>query len=87
MTSSISSGSMPEIGDLYIGVEMLLPRGDQMARDHVVATSRDADGNVMVRSHTYLTLDTRTHRVEFTGDELQNYRPMSLQSLCMPNAI
>ena len=38
---------MPEVGDYYIVVEILLPRGDQMARDHVVARSLDANGNVM----------------------------------------
>ena len=38
---------MPEVGDLYIGAEILLPRGDQMARGHVVARSRDTNGNVM----------------------------------------
>ena len=28
---------MSEVGDHYIGAEILLPRGDQMARGHVVA--------------------------------------------------
>ena len=28
---------MPEEGDHYIGVEMLVSRGDEMARDHEVA--------------------------------------------------
>ena len=32
----------PEVGNQYIGAEILLPRGDQMARGHVVARSRDA---------------------------------------------
>ena len=27
---------MPEVGDHYIGAEMLLPRGDEMTRGHVV---------------------------------------------------
>ena len=34
---------MPEVGDLYIGAEILLHRGDQIARGHVVARSRDAN--------------------------------------------
>ena len=38
---------MPEVGDLYIGAEILLPREDQMARGHVVAKSRDVNGNVV----------------------------------------
>ena len=38
-----------------------------MARDHVVASSRDANGNVMGRSNTNPILDTRTYQVEFVG--------------------
>ena len=58
---------MPEVSDHYIGVEILLPRGDQMARGHVVASSRDAEGNVMGRSHTNPILDTRMYQIEFAG--------------------
>ena len=43
---------MPEVSDYYIGAEILLPRGDQMARGHVVTRKIDAKGNVMGRSHT-----------------------------------
>ena len=39
---------MQEVGDHYIGAEILLPRRDQMAKGHVVARSRDANGNVIV---------------------------------------
>ena len=28
---------MPEVGDHYIGAEILLPRGDEMARGHIGA--------------------------------------------------
>ena len=56
---------MPEVGDHYIEVEILLPRGDQMARGHVGARSRDANENVMGRSHTNPILDTRMYQVEF----------------------
>ena len=62
---------MPDVGDLYIGAEILLPGGDQMARDHVVARSRDASGNVMGKSHTNPILDTRMYQVEFTGGEVK----------------
>ena len=31
--------SMPEVSDHYIGPEILLPTGDQMAKGHVVARS------------------------------------------------
>ena len=55
---------MPKVGDHYIGAEILLPRGDQMARGHVMARSRDAKGNVMGRSHTDPILDTRMYIAE-----------------------
>ena len=41
-----------------------------MARGHVVARSRDANGNIMGRSHTNTILDTRTYQNEFTGGEV-----------------
>ena len=58
---------MPVVGDHYIGVEILLPQGDQMARGHVVARSHDANGDMMGRSHTNPILDTKTYQVEFVG--------------------
>ena len=62
--------SMPEVGDYDIGAEILLPRGDQMARGHVVARSRDANGNVIGSSHTNPILDTRMYQVEFAGGKV-----------------
>ena len=62
--------SMPEVGDLYIGAEILLPRRNQMARGHAVARSQDTNGNVMGRSHTNPILDMRTYQVEFAGGEV-----------------
>ena len=41
-----------------------------MARDHVVARSRDASGNVMGRFHTNKILDTRMYHFEFAGGEV-----------------
>ena len=38
---------MPEVGNHYIGAEILIPRGNQMARGHVMTWSCDANGNVM----------------------------------------
>ena len=49
--------------------EILLPRGDQMARGHVVARSIDDNGDVMGKSHTNPILDTRMYQVEFAGGE------------------
>ena len=61
---------MPEVGDYYIGAEILLPRGYQMARGHVMARSRDANGNVMGRCHTNLILDTRRYQVVIAGGKV-----------------
>ena len=60
---------MPEVGDHYIWAEILLPRGEQIARGHVVVRSRDAKGNVMGRSHTNI-LDTRMIWAEFAGGKV-----------------
>ena len=53
----------------------MLPRGDKMARGHVVARSREAKGNVMGRSHTNPVLDTRMYQVESTGDKVTELTP------------
>ena len=56
---------MPKVEDHYVGAEIMLPRGDEMARGHVVAQSHDASGNVMGRAHVYTIMNTRMHQVEF----------------------
>ena len=42
---------MPEVGDYHIGAEILLPRGDKMARNHVVVQSCNARGIFIDRAH------------------------------------
>ena len=64
---------MPEGGNYYIGAEILLPRGDVMARGHVVARTRDANGNLMGKSHTNPIFNKRTYQVEFAGDEVTKF--------------
>ena len=54
---------IPEVADHYFGAEILLPRGDQMARGHVVAWSHDANRNVMDKSYANPILDTRMYEV------------------------
>ena len=61
---------IPEVGDHCIGAEILLPRGDQMAKGHVVARSRYAKGKVMGKSHINPILDMRMYQVEFTGGKV-----------------
>ena len=62
--------SMPVVGDHYTGAEILLPRGEEMARGHVVAQSCNFDGNRIGRVHTNLILNTRMHQVELAGGEV-----------------
>ena len=63
---------MSEVGDHYIGAEILLPRGDEMARVHAMAFSHDVNGNIMGRAHTNPILDTRMYQVEFAGIEVKD---------------
>ena len=56
---------MPEVGDLYIGAEIMLPRGYEMARGHVNAWNRNTRGNVIRWTHTNPILDTRMYQVQF----------------------
>ena len=61
---------MPEVGNHYIGAKMLLPRGEVIAWDHIVASSCNASGNLMDRAHTNPILDTRMYQVEFVGGKV-----------------
>ena len=62
---------MPEVGDLYIGADILLPRGNKMARGHVVVCNHDANGNIMGMAHANPMLDTRMDQVEITGGKVK----------------
>ena len=44
-----------------------MPRGDEMARGHLVAWSHNASGNIMGRVNTNPLLKTRLYQVEFVG--------------------
>ena len=61
---------MPVVVHHYIGAEILLPRGHEMARGHVVVQSLDAIKNIKGRAHTNSVLDTRIYQVEFTGGKV-----------------
>ena len=78
---------MPEVGDHYIGAEILLPRGDQIARGHVGARSQDASGNMRGRSHTNPILDTQMYQVEFTGCEVTELTTNVIAESSTPNAM
>ena len=61
---------MQESGDYYIRAEVLLPRGDHMARGHVVARTQDTNGNTVSRLNSNPILDTRAYQVEFAAGEI-----------------
>ena len=56
-----------EVRDHYIGAEILLPRGEEMARGVAMARIHDVHGNMMNRAHTNPNLDTRMYQVAYTG--------------------
>ena len=60
----------PKLGDQYVNAEILLPRGDKMARDQVVCLKHDANGNPIGRSNQNPILNTRLYEVEFLGGEM-----------------
>ena len=49
----------PEIGDNYLNMELMLPRGGTLARGRVLERKRDHEGNVIGRSNANPILDTR----------------------------
>ena len=64
---------MPKVDNHYIGAETLLPRGNDMARAHVVLHSHNASWNVMGRAHINPILDTRICQVEIDGFEATEF--------------
>ena len=65
--------STPGVGDPYLGADIFLSRGDQMARDHVVTRSHDANGNGMDRVHANPILDTRMYHIECDGGKVTGF--------------
>ena len=51
----------PEWGDQYVNAEILLPRGDNMARGQVICWKHDVNGNPIGRSTKNLILDTHIY--------------------------
>ena len=49
----------PEIGENYLNMELMLPRGGTLARGRVTDCKRDNEGNVIRRSNANPILDTR----------------------------
>ena len=79
-------GVNTEWGDQYVSANMLLQRGDEMARGQVVCQKQDANGNLIGRSNQYtFFLKQAFTRWNFLRKELLNWKQKSLQIQCMPS--
>ena len=56
---------MPESGENYVNVEIMLPRGDEMAIGRVTKWARDSNRNPLVTANINPILDTHLYIVEF----------------------
>ena len=64
---------MHEVADNNLGVEILLPRGNQMARSLVVEWKRVANRNAMGRPYANPILDMKQNQVEFPGGKITEF--------------
>ena len=72
----------PEMGDNYLSVEIMLPRGDTMVKGRVAARKRDKDGNPVGLANSKPILDTRSYVVHFDdGDQTELTATMTAESL------
>ena len=62
--------STPEIGDNYLNMELMLPRGGTLARVRVTERKRDHEGNAIGRSNADPILDTREYEVKFEDGDV-----------------
>ena len=53
----------PEIGDNFIGAEIMIPSGGVLSRRRVTRQKQDIEGNHVGRSHPNPTLDTQSYIV------------------------
>ena len=60
----------PELGNQYIGAEIMLPRRDKMARGHVVVQRCNTNGSIMGRAYANPIMDTKLYQVEFKGGKI-----------------
>jgi hypothetical protein len=60
----------PEVGNNYIGVDLLFPKGGTMTRGRVTARKMDADGNPKGRANTNPILDTCQYTVTFDDGDV-----------------
>ncbi len=56
---------MPKIGEHYLSVELMLPKGGVMVKGRLTARKHDWDGNPVGRANDHPILDTRSYMVNF----------------------
>ncbi len=62
----------PKVGNNYVGVDLLFPKGGTMTRGRVTAQKRDADSNSKGRANSNPILDTREYMVTFDNVDVTN---------------
>ena len=73
---------MLEVGDQYIGAEIMLPGRDKMARDYVVLWSHDTGGNIIGSAHANPIMDTILYQVEFAGGKITELTAELMYTQC-----
>jgi hypothetical protein len=62
----------PEVGNNYVGFDLLFPKGETMTRGRVTAQKRDLDGNPKGRANSNSILDTREYMVTSDDGDVTN---------------
>jgi hypothetical protein len=60
----------PEVGDNYIGIDLLFPKGGAMTKGRVTVQKRDGDSNLKGRANPNPILDTREYTVTFDDGDM-----------------
>jgi hypothetical protein len=63
----------PETFDGYLTASVMIPRGGEVLKAHVVSRKRDVNGNPIGKSHSNPILDTREYVVEFEDGAQEIY--------------
>ena len=60
----------PELGDIYLNVDILFPRGDKVEKGCVINRKQNSDGDPIGRANANPILDTRRYDVEFEDGQV-----------------
>ena len=79
----------PETGDIFLGAEILLPRGGLLTKACVTTQKRDLDGNLKGTANENPILDTREYVVPFDDGDVTdltaNLIAESMYAQCDPD--